>query len=248
MRLKRTCRELLNGWNRSAVEPLKLYKLASGGELPFLSHGEDAVLKSSGLEILCKTFKNEGNIIGGDGKKIAGKDTAKVVFSECVVKGPKGEEFAKCKVMSKPSKAEEEGGATLPPFGTIELKVKTELVYTGTGPQAEKEEPPVGDLFAPASGARFVLLAFEGECPISTPAEVAVEGTTVARITPEANQFPEEEGLLHFEEPASKVTWRWEGPGKVKELKNGLKLFGLPATFIALAWDQARAELKRNRA
>ena len=135
--------------------------------------------------------------------------------------------------MSKPTKAEEEAGAKLPAFGTIELKVKTELVYTGTEAQAKKEEAPVGDLFAPTSGKKFVLLAFEGTCPVS--GEVAVEGTTVANVVPGANEEPVEEGHLTFPNPAITTTYKWESKGKVKEQPDGLKVFGVPATFEALA-------------
>ena len=224
MLLKENAGVFSPGWN---WQELKLYVLPAGQSLPFYSHGENAILRSGKLEVLCKTFHNEGEIIGGS----PGKDSATVVYSECVVVG-----YANCKVMSKPSKAEEEAGAKLPAFGTIELpKVKTELVYTGTKAQAEKEEAPVGDLFAPESGNKFVLLAFEGECPVASGTEVAVEGTTVGNFVPEANEFPVEEAHLTFPATAIKTTYKWESKGKVKEQKDGLKLFGVePATFEAL--------------
>ena len=123
-----------------------LYRLGAGEELPFTSHGENVVLRTSGIEISCKTLPSEGTVIGGS----PGKDTLTVVFAECCVVG-----YPNCKVMSKAS--------SLPPWGTIELAAKMELVYTGTKAQAEKEEAPVGALLAPASGSKFVLLAFEGD-------------------------------------------------------------------------------------
>ena len=108
------------GWD---YDGSTLYRLGAGEELPFTSHGENVVLRTSGIEISCKTLQSEGTVIGGS----PGKDTLTVVFAECSVVG-----YPNCKVMSKAS--------SLPPWGTIELAAKMELVYTGTKAQAKKKK------------------------------------------------------------------------------------------------------------
>ena len=66
---------------------------------------------------------------------------------------------------------------------------------------------------------------------MSSGSEVAVEGTIAASLSPEASEEPLEEGHITFAGSEIKKTYKWESKGKVKEQKDGLKVFGLAASI-----------------
>lgn len=174
-----------------------------------------------GVTVLCTGLSAPTTLLGGSP---GGSDT-EVKFSGCTTE-ERGTRYEKCDANSS--------GAT---GGNITLKAKDELVYTGSKAEAEKEQGPVGDLFsAEGGGETFVTLTFEalepGACP-SLAVETAVEGSVVGEVEP-VNAFAKQ-GMLKFPTTAIKRAFRWEGEGRVKEVKAGLSAFGFSATESGLA-------------
>jgi hypothetical protein len=173
-------------------------------------------LVTSSATVECASGHGKGALIGGS----PGTDEETLKLLSCTTEGKTTEH---CKVKN-------EGQAT--GSTTVEMAVKTELTYTGTKTQAEKEEAPVGDLLSPASGKTLVTLVFEGECPLKSGTKVAIEGTTVAKIDPEANTEPIQVAKLLLPSTAITKTFKWESEGKVKEQSDGLKASGSSATAV----------------
>jgi len=193
-----------------------------GGETRKISFtsGETKLKTASDL-IVCKKDKGTGEIIGG----WPGTDKATIIFEECKVTKP-----TSCEVKSKGEKT----------FGTITVSVNTELVYTGTKEQEEKEEPPLGILFKTTSSASkaFIELEFSGICAFGpkvveatgevTPAAeippriTGVAGVVCKIIEPESYKFVHE---IECPEPAITKFSFWTHPGAaIKEGTAGLKL------------------------
>jgi hypothetical protein len=203
----------IGGWNRNygATKTLK----AGESRTSSISNTEfEGAVPHKFLDAVasveCKTAKGSGAIEGGE----PGKDTANTTLSSCKVLNKETKEEAKgCTVRSK-------GAAE----GTIELKAKTELVYIGTKAQAEKEEGPVGDRYAPASGTTYVTLEFLGgkSCPAGSEGTTTVEGETIAQAAG---------GLEQSNEQVFPAKWiekyfHWEGAKIAEVAVKRLKVFG----------------------
>ena len=220
-------------------------ELLSGESRPIKFTSGETKLKTASDLIVCKKDKGTGEIIGG----WPGTDKAKIMFEECEVTKP----FT-CKVKSV-------GSA---PFGTIEVAVNTELVYTGTKEQAEKEEGPLGVLFKTTSSANklFVELEFSGICAFGakkvnatgevTPAAeippriTGVAGVVCKIIEPEPYKFVHE---INCAEKEQTKFYFWTHPGAViKEGTAGLELGGEVAEQIGKAKIEAENAAKEKLA
>lgn len=216
-------------------------ELTTGTRKITFTSGETKLKTASDL-IVCKKDKGTGEIIGG----WPGTDKATITFEECKVTKP----FS-CEVKN--------AGGT---FGTIITTVNTELVYTGTKTQAEKEEPPLGILFKTTSSANklFVELEFSGLCAFGakkveatgevTPAAeippriTGVAGVVCKIIEPESYKFVHEINCVEKEQTKF---FFWTHPGEViKEGTAGLELGTEVAEQIGNAKIEAENEAKEK--
>jgi hypothetical protein len=199
------------GWNRvmGAAKLLEAGKSRESALSNTVLEGTRSQRLSDAIaSVECSAAKGTGKLEGGE----PGKDTATVTLTGCkVFKKESKEEAVGCTVRSK-------GAAS----GAIELKSKSALVYIGTKAQAEKQEGPVGDLYAPSSGSVLVQLEFSGgTCPTGSEGSTNVEGETVAEVTAGMQNVSEHT----FPKTAIERYFHWEGE-KIAEVKvNRLKVF-----------------------
>ena len=202
-------------------------------KLPITFKSGVTKLKVAGLSVECKKDKGTGELIGG----WPGTDKATIMFEECTV------ETIGCKAKNK-------GGV----FGTIEVKVNTELVYF-TKKAGEEEKPPLGVLFktTESSNKTFVELEFEGICALdngpvtatgeATPAaEIPERIAGVAGVVCKIVEPAEKEALTHELECIEKEQtkfWFWKA-GALTEGKAGLEFKGKPAEQVGKATIEAK--------
>jgi hypothetical protein len=160
----------------------------------------------------CSAVAGSGTIEGGE----PGTGSATLKYTGCKVLVKETSEEAKgCSVRSK-------GAAE----GTIQAPVKAKLVYIGTKAQAEKEEGPVGVLYAPSSGSVYAALEFLGTCPTGVGGSHNLEGDVVSEAPTGVQQWSDETF------PASAIThyFSWEGGKIVESSVTRLKVFILTVT------------------
>jgi hypothetical protein len=199
-------------------------ELAAGEtrKITFKNNGNTKLKTASDL-IECEKAEQTGTeneIIGGS----PGTDKAKIKFTKCTVVKPN----LGCEVRSVQTPEV--------PFGTIEVAVNTELVYTGTKKQAEEEKPPLGILFkTTAKGAKtFVELEFNGLCALAGTKKIVEatgeehgpgtvgKGGVVCKSVEKIEEYKFAHELECVEKEQTKFFY-WEG-GTLKEGKAGLKL------------------------
>jgi len=217
------------------------FPLLAGETRPIKFTSGVTKLKTGSDLIECKKDAGTGEIIGG----WPGTDKAKIKFTECKVEKP----ALGCEVRSVQTPEV--------PFGTIEVSVNTELVYTGTKKQAEEEKPPLGVLFKTTEkgNKHFVQLEFTGLCTLKGtrkfveatgeehgPGIVGVAGVVCKIVEPEAYKFVHE---IECPTPAIKTFFYWEG-GVLKEGKAELKLEGEVAEQIGNAKIEAENAAKEK--
>jgi hypothetical protein len=201
----------------------------SGGkfELSFLGAGEKGEveaeangaqkLKSVGISLVCKRFKEKANVKGSEGNK-PGTAESTAEESECEVeKSPEckinGEVAGKAKITTKPLKQ------TL----AFETKAAAE--------NSEKEKDVQTVLVTePAEGKTLAELELSGTgCPVT--GKVKAEGSYVVRMVKKGNE--EHASKQELEAPETPITSYFVNEGaKTVEKKAELKALGVKATYI----------------
>jgi hypothetical protein len=180
--------------------------------------GAFVLTTQDGINVVCTSLSAPTLLIGGT----PGRSETEIHYTGCT-----GEGRSECDVNSSGAKG-----------GLILVDAEDELVYSGTKEQAEKELPPLGDLFRPAGGGTsFVTLSTEalktGACS-ATLASVEVKGNTVGLIEPVNTDVLL--GMLTFDKSPIKEAWLWLGDGVTPDkVKVGLTVSGLPAIQLGLA-------------